>query len=137
MVVVDSDFIDKVMEFAVTRAQEREPTDRNPLLFKFGSGGFMQRFKRIQVACGYPVPFFVRHSCRHGPTTEEFILQARSEVEISTRLRHLDAKTTKIYLQDSVVSSLLAELPDEVVKSLENYGSADNMVWLIAQKLGF
>ena len=35
------------------------------------------------------------------------------------------------------MSSLLAELPDEVVKSLENYGSADNMVWLIAQKLGF
>ena len=137
MVVVDSDFIDKVMEFAVRRAQEREPTDHNPLMFKFGSGGFMQRFKRIQVACGYPVPFFVRHSCRHGPATEEFILRARSEVEISTRLRHIDAKTTKIYLQDSVVSSLLAELPEEVVRSLESYGSADNMVWLIAQKLGF
>jgi hypothetical protein len=132
---VDSSFVRLLLRFSVERARVREPDQVNPLVFCFGKKGFLSRFKASQVRLGYPTPFFVRHSARHGGATKDFATRLRDEIEISTRLRHANPKTTKVYLQDAAVIAVLQEVPHEVSEHLQRLGGQDRLISLITNKL--
>jgi hypothetical protein len=135
-VSVDDRFVEAILEESVFLARQREPTNSRARLFDFGPGGYLVRFARIQRSVGYSKALFVRHSNRHGGATGDFSTKLRTVLEISTRLRHSNVKTTQAYLQDAQAHLLLQELPLRVEELLADRGGVDGLRVMIAAILG-
>jgi hypothetical protein len=134
-VSVDDRFVEAILEVAVSLARQREPTNSRARLFDFGPGGYLVRFARVQRSVGYLKALFVRHSNRHGGATGDFSTKLRTVLEISTRLRHSNVKTTQAYLQDAQAHLLLQELPLRVEELLAERGGVDGLRVMIAALL--
>jgi integrase len=136
-VTVDNALGLAVIHVALRRARRRRSAiNKDPTLFDFGPGGFMQRFKRIQRQCGYLMAIFVRHSCRHGGATNDFSRQLRAVVEVSQRLRHADTKTTQAYLQDTQAHLLMQKVPRDTTTLVKKFGGEVGLTKLLMQLLG-
>jgi hypothetical protein len=108
-------------------------------LFDFGPNGFLRIYQQAQMWAGYAHPPFVRHSVRHGGATDDyakhvpgqFPLMGRTVLDISVRMRHKNATTTLVYLQDAQAQLQMALRPDVALRMISQFGGVDGMLGIV------
>jgi integrase len=131
MVRIDREFFMWLARIQLQRLRRRAPSPLLELLadtpfFDFGPGGFLPRYKWAQVLAGYLSSIFVRHSLRHGGSTDDHAKGdkggGRPVVDISVRLRHANPKTTLVYLQDAQAQLAMEARPQRMTSDIAAMG---------------
>jgi hypothetical protein len=135
---IDVRFIQALLRMQLRRVRKRAPrnfADGTAVLFDFGPGGLVPHFRQAQIAIGYHISVFVRHSERHGGATCDFMEGIRTAADISVRLRHANLKTTLIYLQDAQAQLLLRDVPPTVKATAHRLGGEAGIRLMIGRLL--
>lgn len=96
-----------------------------PDLPKRGKFSLLERFKRVQVAAGFPEPLWVRHSCRHGGATRDYVTKRRLVPDIMVRGRWSSQKVCESYLNGAQAQYLSLSFPDIVCRRMADMGNPE------------
>jgi hypothetical protein len=114
---------------AYQRARNRSRPGRKgrffPDLAKRGKYSLLERFKRVQRAAGFPEPLWVRHSCRHGGATRDYVTRRRLVPDIMVRGRWSSQKVCEGYLNGAQAQYLSLIFPALVRRRMAAMGDAE------------
>lgn len=123
-VEIDDPLILQLVAYQRGRNSRRSTTRGRffPDLARRGKESLLERFKAVQRAAGFPEHLWVRHSCRHGGATRDYISKRRPLADIMARGRWSSQRVCETYLNGAQAQYLNLQFPDLVRNRIRAMG---------------